>query len=118
MEELKTIRDLVYNDVVNDSKLKEEMVVELTELFPYMDETLITEDTFIKFGFERTDVSIEESGGEPYHFYTFDFGGSYDPTLISADNFNGFQFFTYDHYKTWRTEGELKMMLMLFVGDE
>ena len=35
----------------------------------------MTEQTFIDLGFERVDVSIEESGADtPFHYYTIDIG--------------------------------------------
>jgi len=94
--------------------------VELEELVPYMNETPITEQTFIDCKFERTDVSIEESGEDaPSHYYTYEFGTSYDPTLMSNVDFTGVNIFNLtEDYKTWYTEGELQMLFMLFLKEE
>lgn len=42
----------------------------------------MTEQTLIDLGFERTDVSAEESGDEAFYYYTLDIG---DICLISND---------------------------------
>ncbi len=34
----------------------------------------MTEDIFKKLGFERTDVPIEESGSNPFYYYSIDIG--------------------------------------------
>ena len=41
------------------------------------------EEALIKMGFERYDVSAEESGDFPFHYYSMDFG---DVCLISNSN--------------------------------
>lgn len=41
------------------------------------------EETLIRLGFQRNDVSVEESGDFPFHYYSIDFG---DLTLISNSN--------------------------------
>jgi hypothetical protein len=94
--------------------------VELTELLPFMNGTPITEQTFIDFGFKRTDVSIEESGeDEPSYYYTFEFGDTYAPTLMSTEDFTGVNIFNLtEDYKTWKTEGELQLLFMLLLKEE
>ena len=91
--------------------------IELEEIAPYINETPICEQTFIDCGFERVDVSVEESGDEKFHYYVYEFGTTYDPSLISAPNFTGVQLFN-EEYKTWHTEGELQMLFMLFLKEE
>ena len=90
--------------------------VELEEIAPYMNETPICEQTFIDCGFERIDVPEEESGGDKFHYYTYDFGATYEPSLISEMDFTGVQLFN-EEYKTWHTEGELQLLFMLFLKD-
>lgn len=34
----------------------------------------MTEEIFEKLGFERTDVPIEESGSNPFYYYSIDIG--------------------------------------------
>ena len=82
----------------------------------WINETPITEQTFIDYGFERTDVSPEESGADaPSHYYTYDFGTSYDPVLMSNTDFTGVNIFNLtEDYKTWKTKGELEMLFTLF----
>jgi hypothetical protein len=92
-------------------------IIELEELVPYMNETPITDQSFIDCKFERIDVTVEESGDESFHYYVYEFGGTYDPSLISAKNFTGVQLFN-EEYKTWHTEGELQMLFMLFLKEE
>ena len=92
-------------------------IIELEELVPYMNETLITEQSFIDCKFERIDVTAEESGGDEFHYYTYDFGTTYEPSLISEMDFTGVQLFN-EEYKTWYTEGELQLLFMLFLKEE
>jgi hypothetical protein len=94
--------------------------VEIEELIPYMNETPIAEQTFIDGGFKRTDVSIEESGEDtPSHYYTYEFGDSYDPVLMSTEDFTGVNIFNLtEDYKTWYTEGELDLLFMLFLKED
>jgi cytidyltransferase-like protein len=51
----------------------------------YVDEVITyqTEEDLIKLGFERTDVSKDESGDVAFHYYTYDFGLSRSISLIS-----------------------------------
>ena len=35
---------------------------------------MIKEEELIKLGFERIDVSEQESGDKPFHYYTYDIG--------------------------------------------
>jgi hypothetical protein len=45
------------------------------------------EKDLIKLGFERTDVSAEESGDKAYHYYSFDFFDKYNGvSLLSCSN--------------------------------
>jgi hypothetical protein len=92
--------------------------VAIEEIAPYMNETPICEQTFIDCGFERVDVSAEESGDDmPTHYYTYDFGTTYEPSLISEMDFTGVQLFN-EEYKTWYTEGELQLLFMVFLKEE
>jgi|3_EtaG_2_1085321.scaffolds.fasta_scaffold321829_2 hypothetical protein len=91
--------------------------VAIEDIIPHINETPITEQSFIDCKFERVDVSAEESGDESFHYYVYEFGGTYDPSLISAKNFTGVQLFN-EEYKTWYTEGELQMLFMLFWKEE
>ncbi len=92
-------------------------IIELEELVPYMNETPITEQTFIDCKFERIDVTAEESGDESFHYYIYTFGTTYDPSLISTKNFTGVQLLN-EEYKTWYTEGKLQLLFMLFLKEE
>jgi hypothetical protein len=94
--------------------------VAIEELVPFMNETKITERTFIDYGFDRTDVSTAESGEvEPSHYYTYEFGDSYDPVLMSDEDFSGVNIFNLtEDYKTWHTEGEMVLLFMLFLKEE
>lgn len=42
------------------------------------------EQDLVDLGFERTDVSEIESGGDPFHYYTLDFSKGF--SLISPSN--------------------------------
>ena len=42
------------------------------------------EQDLVDLGFERTDVSEIESGGDPFHYYTLDFSKGF--SLISTSN--------------------------------
>jgi hypothetical protein len=42
------------------------------------------EQDLIDLGFERTDVSVEESGEDPFHYYTYDFTNGF--SLITSAN--------------------------------
>ncbi len=97
----------------NDEAMK---TVAIEEIAPYMDETPISEQTFIDCGFKRVDVPEEESGDDEFHYYTYDFGTTYEPSLISIDGFTGVQLFS-EEYKIWHTEGELQLLFMLFLKE-
>lgn len=43
----------------------------------------MTEQNLIEAGFERVDVSAEESGGDPYYYFNLDIG---DLSLITPDS--------------------------------
>ena len=57
----------------------------------------MTEEIFEKLGFERTDVPIEESGSNPFYYYSIDIG---DICIISnADDEaekNGWEAYIFD----------------------
>lgn len=45
------------------------------------------EQELVKLGFEKIEVSTEESGGLPFHYYTYNFtDDSYGLCLISNEN--------------------------------
>lgn len=45
----------------------------------------MNEENFISLGFEKIEISAEESGDKPFHYYTLDLGTS-GFSLISNDN--------------------------------
>ncbi len=47
---------------------------------------MMREEDLIKLGFERTDVSKDESGDVAFHYYTYDFGLSRSISLITPAN--------------------------------
>ena len=47
------------------------------------------EEDLISLGFNRTDVSKEESGDEAFYYYTYDFGFKYGISLITCDDADG-----------------------------
>jgi hypothetical protein len=65
----------------------------------------MTEEIFEKLGFERTDVPIEESGSNPFYYYSIDIG---DICIISnADDEaekNGWEAYIFDSL-TMRIKG-------------
>ena len=46
---------------------------------------MIKEEELIKLGFERIDVSEQESGDKPFHYYTYDIGNG-TISLITQSN--------------------------------
>jgi hypothetical protein len=46
----------------------------------------IKEKDLISLGFERTDVSEQESGANSFYYYTLDFGKNQVVSLISSSN--------------------------------
>jgi len=44
------------------------------------------EEQLLELGFERTDVSKEESGDRPFYYFTLDFGLSRGISFISCDD--------------------------------
>jgi len=44
------------------------------------------EGDLVSLGFERTDVTAEESGDKPFYYFCLDFGLSRGISLISCDN--------------------------------
>jgi len=80
---------------------------------PFMDETPITEQTFIDFEFVRVDIPREKN--EPkLHYYEYDFGNGHY-LFSEEDSFDGVQL---GEGKTWKTVGELKLLFMLFLEDK
>lgn len=76
----------------------------------------MTEQTFIDLGFERVDVSIEESGADtPFHYYTIDIG---DICIMSNDNENaeteGWYAFIFDSMTLKiKGAGDLEVLVLL-----
>lgn len=76
----------------------------------------MTEQTFIDLGFERVDVSIEESGADtPFHYYTIDIG---DICIMSNDNENaetdGWHAFIFDSMTLKiKGAGDLEVLVLL-----
>ena len=66
----------------------------------------MTEEIFEKLGFERTDVPIEESGSNPFYYYSIDIG---DICIISNADYEaaekGWEAFIFD-YNTMNIKGE------------
>jgi hypothetical protein len=78
------------------------------KVFPYLGDiknNVMTEEIFEKLGFERTDVPIEESGSNPFYYYSIDIG---DICIISnADDEaekNGWEAYIFDSL-TMRIKG-------------
>jgi len=46
----------------------------------------MNEEDLISLGFERTDVTAEESGDKPFYYFALDFGLSRGISLISCDD--------------------------------
>jgi len=46
----------------------------------------MTEQYLIKAGFERVNVSAEESGDKKFHYYTYDFGNGSFSLISPASN--------------------------------
>lgn len=94
--------------------------VALEDLVPFMDETPVTEQTFIDFEFERFDFKGEKEGEPDYHYYTralcTDSSGYISLCLDSSDDFS--EVLLFDTEKSFKTVGELKMLLMLFLQDK
>jgi len=107
---IKEFNDKLRTDLTTDKQFQ----VELTDLFPYMDETELTGDILVNdFGFEKVIVKPEESGEDKdTHYFTYQFGDMYSITLFSSD---GKSVTIFDYKKPiWKTAGELKMIFMLF----
>ncbi len=98
------------NHLRNDKQFQ----VELTELFPYMDETELTGDILVNdFDFKKVTVSPEETGEDEITvYYDYTFGDQYSVQLFSEDG-TSVRIFDYDK-PVWKTVGELKMIFMLF----
>jgi len=61
----------------------------------------MTENEIIKAGFERLDISAEESGDLPYSYYHLEFGENY-PLCLMANEIKGkykVTFLDYDHFE-------------------
>ncbi len=98
------------NHLRNDKQFQ----VELTELFPYMDETELTGDILVNdFDFKKVTVSPEETGEDEITvYYDYTFGDHYSVQLFSEDG-TSVRIFDYDK-PVWKTVGELKMVALLF----
>jgi len=95
-------------------KVKKNLKAELTDLFPYADETPLTPEILMdKFDFKRITVSPEESGEDKEtYYYIYKYGDTYDLILMSSD---GTDVIIFDFDKPrWTTIGELEMVRILF----
>ena len=72
----------------------------------------MTENEVIKSGFSRVDISSEESGDLPYHYYSLEFGDSYYLTLMADKKGGEFvvTFLDYDHFEIFEYS-ELKKLI-------
>ena len=96
--------------------------IELTELIPYMDERTLTDKVLEKLGFERTEISKEETGAdEGFYYYSFDLfpDDDYnDLTLMSSDNNETQEVVLFPYKKPiFKTAGGLKTILMGLQGE-
>ena len=98
--------------------------IELTELLPYMDERTLTDKVLEKLGFERTEISKEETGADfnkGFYYYSFDLfpDDDYnDLTLMSSDNNETQEVVLFPYKKPiFKTAGGLKTILMGLQGE-
>jgi len=97
-------------------------IATIEDLIPYMDERPLTDEVLEAFGFERTEMSKEETGAdEGFYYYSFDLfpDDDYnDLTLMSDDN-NVTQEVVLFPYKTpvFKTAGGVKTILMGLQGE-
>ena len=100
-----------------------EKTIELTELIPYMDDRLLTDEVLKELGFDRTDIPEEETGGDPLHYWSYEFHIEKLPNnmcLITHDvDKNGHYTVSFFDYKTplWKTAGGIKTLLMAMNGE-
>ena len=63
--------------------------VDIKETFIKNDFTImITEKNLIYLGFEKQEVTIEESGDYPYYYYTLEIGLDYEPFCLITNEIN------------------------------
>lgn len=79
----------------------------------------IQEQDLIELGFERTNVTAEESGDFPFYYFTYEFTGKYGLCLITDDNSSalknkGWTVNFFDYEKPSFTDiGDLKLLISL-----
>jgi len=103
-------------------KKKNEIKVELLDIAPYMDERPITEEVLEEKQFEKVEVTAGESGGDSFHYYTYNFFPDKpynDLALISTKDEDGnliVTLFPYE-YPIFKTAGGIAMMQISLQGE-
>jgi len=93
------------------------MVAEITELIPYLDERLLTEELLVELGFER---HTDEMDGSSYTYYTY--GSNNKPRLYAHTN-DGKWVVSLQNYAHiaespyWIYYGSVKMLMICLQGD-
>ena len=102
-------------------KIEQLTTVELTELVPYADDRELTDEVLEELGFNRVEMTMEETGAEDFYYYELelfpnDING--DLTLLSDDNNKTKVVMLYPYEKPeFKTAGGIKTLLMGMKGE-
>jgi len=102
-------------------QLTETKTVELTDIAPYMDDRELTDEVLEELGFNRVEMTMEETGAEDFYYYELelfpnDING--DLTLLSSDNNKTKVVTLYPYDKPeFKTAGGIKTLLMAMKGE-
>ena len=102
-------------------KIEQLTTVELNELVPYADDRELTDEVLEELGFNRVEMTMEETGAEDFYYYELelfpnDING--DLTLLSDDNNKTKVVMLYPYEKPkFKTAGGIKTLLMAMKGE-
>tara|TARA_Y100000590_G_scaffold343020_1_gene391805 strand:+ start:75 stop:404 length:330 start_codon:yes stop_codon:yes gene_type:complete len=102
-------------------KIEQLTTVELNELVPYADDRELTDEVLEELGFNRVEMTMEETGAEDFYYYELelfpnDING--DLTLLSDDNNKTKVVMLYPYEKPeFKTAGGIKTLLMAIQGE-
>ena len=106
-----------YKQPLVDFTPDKNIIFEITELLPYLDERPLTEELLLELDFEKMTI-IDKHEGDVIYYHTIH---QQNPVLI-ADLWNGkwevrMQEFEQENDSMWNTYGTVRMLMICLQGD-